>query len=356
MMSMADFGPTRVSDQLRARDPRRKKIILESQSTKSSLSTSDIAVEAGCTSGYVCRILKAKAKEEQPSGPAQATETGAPHEVPEKYESWFQSVIETHFSDFKAALCTSVRETPEQTRWTTNLKEPSCIRHITKPELKANTFPYNLNSTDENERKRGTEWLRHHFSGKKKSSQGFVIMDAHTDSNGKPSTALFDELPKLLDKEQYAKELKPIFQRLQDKKEDKTKGDGKRRQAKMTELARKAILRVREAEILLRRKANSTKGSAKKKKTAGGDGYKKKKKRVSIHYPTTKEEAEQTLKDVREEYRLINEAIRQMSLGYDRIYQVAPVDQALTFPPRHDDTCIAGVASKSRHAEGCSLN
>jgi hypothetical protein len=241
-------------------------------------------------------------------------------------------------------------------RWTTNLKEPSCIRHITKAELKANTFPYNLNSADENERKRGTEWLRHHFSGQKKSSQGFVIMDAHTDSNGKPSTALFDELPKLLDKEQYAKELKPIFQRLQDKKEDKTKGDGKRRQAKMTELARKAILRVREAEILLRRKANSTKGSAKKKKTAGGDGYKKKKKRVSIHYPTTKEEAEQTLKDVREEYRLINEAIRQMSLGYDRIYQVAPVDQALTFPPRHDDTCIAGVASKSRHAEGCSLN
>ena len=54
-------------------------------------------------------------------------------------------------------------------------------------------------------------------------------MDVHTDSNGKPSTALFDELPKLLDKEQYAKELKPIFQRLQDKKEDKTKGDGKRR-------------------------------------------------------------------------------------------------------------------------------
>jgi hypothetical protein len=42
-------------------------------------------------------------------------------------------------------------------------------------------------------------------------------MDAHTDSNGKPSTALFVELPKLLDKEQYAKELKPIFQRLQDK-------------------------------------------------------------------------------------------------------------------------------------------
>lgn len=114
MKSMADFGPTREGDQLRARDPRRKKIILESKSTKSSLSTSDIAVEAGCTSGYVCRVLKAKANEEQPSCPAQATETGAPHEAPEKYENWFQSVIETHFPDLKAALCTCVRETPEQ--------------------------------------------------------------------------------------------------------------------------------------------------------------------------------------------------------------------------------------------------
>ena len=63
MMSIADFGPTRVSDQLRARDPRRKKIILESQSTKSNLSTSEIAVDAGCTSGYVRSVLKAKAKE-----------------------------------------------------------------------------------------------------------------------------------------------------------------------------------------------------------------------------------------------------------------------------------------------------
>jgi hypothetical protein len=282
----------------------------------------------------VCRVLKAKANEEQPSCPAQATETGAPHEAPEKYESWFQSVIETHFPDLKAALCTCVRETPEQMRWTTNLIESSCIRHITKAELKANTFPYDLNSTDESQRKCGTEWLRHHFSGKKKSSQGFVIMDAHTDSNGKSSTALFDELPKLLDNKQYAKELKPIFQRLQDKKEDKTAGDGKRRQAKMTELASKAILRVKEAKILLQRKENSTKGSVKKKKTAGGDTYKKKK-RVYIHYPTTKEEAERTLKDVSEEYRLIKEAIHQMSLGYDRIYQVAPVDQSLTFPPRH---------------------
>jgi hypothetical protein len=113
--SMMDFGLTREGDQLRARDPRRKNlIILESKSTKSSLSTSDIAVEAGCTSGYVCRVLKVKAKEEQPSCPAQATETGAPHEAPEKYESWFQSVIETHFPDLKAALCTCVRETPEQ--------------------------------------------------------------------------------------------------------------------------------------------------------------------------------------------------------------------------------------------------
>jgi hypothetical protein len=34
MKSMADFGPTREGDQLRARDPRRKKIILESKKHK----------------------------------------------------------------------------------------------------------------------------------------------------------------------------------------------------------------------------------------------------------------------------------------------------------------------------------
>ena len=43
----------RERDQLEARDPKRKKMILEYKSTTPSLSTSDIAVKAGCTLNYV---------------------------------------------------------------------------------------------------------------------------------------------------------------------------------------------------------------------------------------------------------------------------------------------------------------
>ena len=50
----------RERDQLQARDPKRKKMILENKSTTPSLSTSDIAVKAGCTLNYVSRVLKAE--------------------------------------------------------------------------------------------------------------------------------------------------------------------------------------------------------------------------------------------------------------------------------------------------------
>ena len=46
-------------------------------------------------------------------------------------------------------------------RWTTNVEDPSRIRDITARELKANTFPYDLNTTDKDEIKRGSEWLRY---------------------------------------------------------------------------------------------------------------------------------------------------------------------------------------------------
>jgi len=131
-------------------------------------------------------------------------------------------------------------------------------------------------------------------------------MDAHTGSDGKQSEALFKALPTLLDEPSYAKEFKPIFQSLQEKGE-KTKGDAKRRQAKMTELTKKAQLRVKEATYLLRRKGSSTKGSAKQIEA------KRRKSR----------EAEQTLVDVRKEYKLVKEVIREMGLAYNRISQVA---------------------------------
>jgi len=307
MKSIADFGPMRERDQLQARDPKRKKMILEYKSTTPSLSTSDIAVKAGCTLNYVSRVLKAEQLLQQRQQPHQAEVPEAGHGAQESCESWFQRIVETNLLDLKAALRTSLRGNPQQIqRWTTKVEDPSRIRHITASELDANTFPYDLSSTDTAERKRGSDWLRHHFSGEKKCSQGFVIMDAHTGSDGKQSEALFKVLPTLLDEPSYAKEFKPIFQSLQEKGE-KTKGDAKRRQAKMTELTKKAQLRVEEATYLLRRKGNSTKGSAKQIEA---------KRRES-------REAEQTLVDVRKEYKLVKEVIREMGLAYNRISQVA---------------------------------
>ena len=246
MKSMADFGPTLEWDQLRVRGSKRKKI-LESHSTKSNAFLPNIAVEADCTQGYVSRVLKAKLTAEQPHQPA---EPEAEHGEPKGFASWFQSIVETNIPDLKDALRASLRETPAQMRWTTNVEDPSRIRHITARELKGNTFPYDLNTTDKDEIKRGTEWLRYHFSGEKKSAQGFVIMDAHSGSDCKPSEALFNELPKLLDEPNYTKKFSPIFQKLQAKDAAKTKGDSKRRQAKMTDLAEKAQQRVEEATVL----------------------------------------------------------------------------------------------------------
>ncbi len=72
-------------------------------------------------------------------------------------------------------------------------------------------------------------------------------MDAHSDKEGKQHAALFEQLPALLDKQRYNKELKAMFQTLQAKK---ASGDGKHRQAKMTQLLELGETRVREAEQL----------------------------------------------------------------------------------------------------------
>ncbi len=66
--------------------------------------------------------------------------------------------------------------------------------------------------------KRSREWLRYYFACNKEGGQGFVIMDAHSDKEGKQNATLFEQLPALLDKPRYAKELKAIFQTLQAKR------------------------------------------------------------------------------------------------------------------------------------------
>jgi hypothetical protein len=177
------------------------------------------------------------------------------------------------------------------------LLNPSRVRPITQRELQANTFPGNLNSTDAEEIKRSKQWIRNHLSGTKRGGQGFVIMDAHTDKDGNQSPALFEEMPKLCDNHWYSKMFKTIFQKLQAKE---AKGDGKRKQAKMTELLDLAALRVKEADVLANRKSLKT-GSA------------------------SKEEALQKLEQTQIDYVCMKEASDEMCLGYERIRKVVAV-------------------------------
>jgi hypothetical protein len=112
----------------------------------------------------------------------------------------------------KGILHDRKREQPR--RPSTNLLNPSRVRTITQRELKANTFPYKLNSTVPAEIKRSRAWIRYHLSGTKRGGQGFVIMDAHTDKDGNRSSALFDQMPKLCDNPCYSKKFQTIFQKL----------------------------------------------------------------------------------------------------------------------------------------------
>ena len=134
-------------------------------------------------------------------------------------------------------------------------------------------------------------------------------MDAHSDKEGKQNAALFEQLPALLDKPRYNKELKVIFQTLQAKN---ASWDGRRRQAKMTQLLELAEKRVAEAQQL-------AEAAAKRAKTKRTGVPPKKKRRGAT---TTLDESLQTLREVEEERACLRAATDAMCLGFDRIQQV----------------------------------
>jgi hypothetical protein len=212
----------------------------------------------------------------------------------------------------------------------TDLHRKSRIRNITAKELKANTFLYDLNSTDKKEQGRSRSWLRDHFSSKKRSSQGFAIMDAHKETDGSLSDALFEQLTPLLDDTNlvYRKELKTIFQTLQSKK--KPKGDGKRLQAKMTALVAASKVRLKEVQDLIahREKFPVPSTGAKEKRTL----------------PMLQQE----LKTIQKEVAVIHESTMAMTRAYDRIQKVPalPCCRAGSLLI----TCVAGVARTPPYA------
>jgi hypothetical protein len=298
------------------RDPERKKRILKAKIDEPSLKNWEIAVIANCSSDYVGKVLKnhratthqaeaAELLEPAPAGPEAAAQN----------PSWnFEKAVETNLAGLRAALEGGpLQQRKRPSRPSTNLLDPSRVRPITERELKAHTFGYDLNSTDPNEIKRSRSWLRNHLSGGKRGSQGFVIMDAHDDKDGEQRSAIFDQLPKLCDNPRYSKEFKTIFQKLQAKE---AKGDGKRKQAKMTDLVKLAALRVKEAGNIARRKLQN-KGQPGRKRARGN----------KIKNRVTKEAALETLEQMEEEYHCIVAATHGMCEGYDRIQKVVALSK-----------------------------
>ena len=281
----------------------RKKFIIDTRRENPSMKAREIAQRAKCTADHVRKILKAH----------QATEREPPPEGPEAGDGqkWFERAVEANFAGLRSALEQVLLEGRNQPT-STNLMNPSLVRPITDRELEANTFYHDLNSTDSEEQKRSREWLRYHFSGKKVGGQGFVIMDAHSDKEGKQNAPLFEHLPALLDKPRYNKELKVIFQTLQAKN---ASGDGKRRQAKMTELLELAETRVVEAQ-------QQVEAAAKRAKTKRRTVPPSKKSLKRRGATTTLDESLQTLREVEEERACLRAATDAMCLGFDRIQQV----------------------------------
>ena len=77
----------------------------------------------------------------------------------------------------------------------------------------------------------------------------------------------------------------------------------------MTELVKLAALRLKEADGIAKRKLQN------KSQSVGKQGRK-------IKYSVAKEEALQTLEQMKNEYKCIKEATEEMCLGYERIKKV----------------------------------
>ena len=304
---------------LKARDPGRKKRILDTKRANPNMKASEIARIEGCQPGYVRRVLndllvkpvKANLRKPAPPGPS-VTEAGHAAQAEPGAASnlkWFQRAVADPAALISLIagldpLLERLRRGEKFPKLSTNLADPSRVRNITALELKSNTFRYDLNSTDKKEQGRSRSWLRDHFSSKKRSSQGFAIMDAHKETDGSLSDALFEQLTPLLDDTDlvYRKELKTIFQTLQSKK--KPKGDGKRLQAKMTALVAASKVRLKEVQDLIahREKFPVPSARAKEKRTL----------------PMLQQE----LKTIQKEVAVIHESTMAMTRAYDRIQKV----------------------------------
>ena len=314
-------------DELRGRVPKRIHI-LDLSKTR-DMNQAHIAKSVGCTDRYVCKVLS------KASSLSKQAEHGEEQGAASK-RKWYEDTANNHLASVRAAILVSATVT---TTNSTNLLNPSSVRDLTDEEEKANTFPHDLYSNDPIVFKRGQAFVRHHLSGKKQSSLGFLLMDAHAEGDaGSPKSSGITPLLELVDKNpRYGKEMKPIFQTLQAAKGQQN-GDTKRRQAKMSDLAGLAELRKTEAEgqvTRLERAAAAAAGRSaaraflkKGNKRLGAEAFsvpiRKKRRVTNVKASSTLEKAQQILKEVQAEYEIACKALDYMCRGYERIRKVRP--------------------------------
>ena len=298
---------------LKARDPGRKKRILDTKRANPNMKASEIAKIADCGPDHVRKVLKDKVAERAEPGAA-------------SNPKWFQRAVAEADSAALIAgldpLLDRLRRGEQSPVLSTNLRDPSRVRDITDKELEANTFPHNLNSTVPREQACGRDWLRYHFGACKRSTQGFVIMQAHNEDDGSPSAVLFEWFPQLLEQKEYAKKLEPIFQTLQ---ATKIKGDGKRVQAKMT-----ALVKLSNDKVIAAKKVVDEAKSMKA---------------LPRSYP----KAVKDLEDIQKEHDSLQAVTYAMCRGYTRIQQVPALPYCRVGSLLI--TCVAGVARNPPRAE-----
>ena len=187
-------------------------------------------------------------------------------------------------------------------RWTTDLDPSVTVRDLTQKELKSHTYPRTISEHDDSEvmkqkEKNGREWLQARLTDPPdRYHNGFVIFPP---SDGDDDTVM-SQLTSQLDETAYQKTITPIFQSVQGRKRGRrvevSRGDNKRRQAKMWNLAAKPIKQVGEAEVIFNRfKVESDK----------------------------RESARATLEAMRPELSVLHTATMHMCDNYLRIRQVS---------------------------------
>jgi len=229
-LGLADDAADRVAECKRG-DPERKRKVL--QLFSDGLGATAIAKVVGGTEGSVRKIRESERKKQvaAQAGP------GNP---------WYE------ITDIKLEECKAAARN-ELPKLTTDLEESVTVRDITERELKLHTYPHTISGRDalkdrNKKLKAGRTWLQERLTADAQPKhQGFVIFPP---PEGVVHTCVNEQLPSLLDSKDYHKLIQPIFQTVQTQRSKNTsKGDKKRRQAKMMDVASMAVKRVTEPRL-----------------------------------------------------------------------------------------------------------